>query len=123
MSTESAKEIATKHNIDPLEEMVKMYKCEIPCPEDPAIYEPLLDRYDVIVKDDGKKWLTLKVEMRFNVIKELAQYIYPKLRASENNNTNDTSIKITIKQISSGAEDMKILDLPKARAAIEFSDG
>jgi len=92
-------EILHRKGKDPYEEMLRVVEETIPMPHDvdPKIVIPMMDRYDIGEKD-GKRCLKLKAMHRFEIWKEMAQYVYPKLRSSETKEEKDINITVSIKQ-------------------------
>lgn len=98
----TVQELLLKNDIDPLDEMIKMYQTELPWPVDGDGNElkdelrALLNYWEPAINEKGKKCLRLKTDKRIELMKELAQYVRPKLRGQEIRGTVDHTINVTI---------------------------
>jgi hypothetical protein len=116
----TVRELLLKHDIDPLEEMMKMYQHELPWPVDGDgnvlvdELKALLPYWEPAVNEKGKKILRLKTDKRIELLKELAQYAHPKLRGAEVRGNVDYNITVNIKSF----EPTKVITSEPVRQAI-----
>ena len=103
-------EILRRKGIDPYAEMMNIVTETIPVIDgaDPKLILSMMDRYDLAQDEKGKNCLRLKAMHRFEIWKEMATYVYPKLRSSETKEEKDITINVSIKNFSE-------LDIEKAR--------
>lgn len=95
-------EILRRKGIDPFEEMLNLVTETIPVIEgsDPKIIVEMADRYDLAEDAKGRPCLRLKAMHRFEIWKEMAQYVYPKLRSSENKENKDYKLTVVLKNLN-----------------------
>ena len=107
---QSVKELLATHDINPLDELIKIAKelIEVRPDDDPSWIEPLLDDYELVRMED-KRYLRPKLKHRINVFSELAQYTAPKLRSTETKGAIDYNFHLTIKEFP--AEETKRVDV------------
>lgn len=95
-------EILRRKGKDPYEEMMNIVTETIPVIDgaDPKLILPMMDRYDLAKDESGKNCLRLKAMHRFEIWKEMAQYVYPKLRSSENKEEKDYKLTVVLKNLN-----------------------
>ncbi len=95
------KNICDKYKCDPFEEMIKLAMLEYNMPDldkiAPDALELLLHDYEVFEGEDGKMKRRLKAMNRFDIFKEAAQYVYPRLRSSETKHEEDLKLTIVLR--------------------------
>ncbi len=76
-----------------------MYRERIPIPVgyDPEALKEMLYRFDIVKGEDGRDYLQPTVKERTELMKECAQYVYPKLRSSETKDEKDFKLTIVMK--------------------------
>ena len=94
-------EILRRTGRDPYEEMMNIVTETIPVIDgaDPKLILSMMDRYDLAQDEKGKNCLRLKAMHRFEIWKEMATYVYPKLRSSETKEEKDITINVSIKNL------------------------
>ena len=104
------KELLIRHNIDPLHELFTMYRETLPCyPENEKLNDQLCAvGWEPYVDESGKERLRMSLVRRKEMMCEIANFVYPKLRASENHSTTDHSITVTINKIADGNDERRI---------------
>lgn len=113
--------LLVRHRVDPLEELLTIYKETLPWPDDPSLLIPLYDKgWEPYELEDGTKRLRMGQGRRVEVMKSIAPFVYPTLRASESTNINDNRIQITIRH---DWDEKKPEVLPEARRVLEIEDG
>ena len=102
--------ILIRHDLDPLHELFKMYKETLPCyPENEKLNDQLCATgWEPYVDENGKERLRMSLVRRKELMCEVANFVYPKLRASENHSTTDHSITVTINKIADGSDEKRI---------------
>lgn len=106
MSVErSIRELILKHGVDPAEEMLKMAFERTAVPPDiaPELLASLLRSWDMVTEPDGARWFVAPAARRMDIWKELAQYVYPKLRSTETKSQVDFNFNVTIKSFTLAA--------------------
>jgi hypothetical protein len=95
-------EILRRKGRDPYEEMMNIVTETIPVIDgaDPKLIIPMMDRYDLAKDDKGNNCLRLKAMHRFEIWKEMAQYVYPKLRSSETKDEKDYKLTVVLKNLN-----------------------
>lgn len=95
-------EILRRKGIDPYEEMANLLLETIPVIDgaDPKMILEMLDRYDLAKDSNGGNCLKLKVMHRFEILKEMATYVYPKLRSSEIKDQKDYKLTVVLKNLN-----------------------
>ena len=95
-------EILRRKGRDPYEEMMNIVTETIPVIDgaDPKLILSMMDRYDLAKDDKGNNCLRLKAMHRFEIWKEMAQYVYPKLRSSENKEEKDYKLTVVLKNLN-----------------------
>lgn len=95
-------EILRRKGRDPYEEMMNIVTETIPVIDgaDPKLILSMLDRYDLAQDEKGNNCLRLKAMHRFEIWKEMAQYVYPKLRSSENKEEKDYKLTVVLKNLN-----------------------
>lgn len=95
-------EILRRKGRDPYEEMMNIVTETIPVIDgaDPKLILSMMDRYDLAQDDKGNNCLRLKAMHRFEIWKEMAQYVYPKLRSSENKEEKDYKLTVVLKNLN-----------------------
>jgi len=95
------KNICDKYKCDPFEEMIKLAMLEYEMPKagmiEPAALEAMLQDYEIFEGEDGKRMRRLKAMNRFDIFKEAAQYVYPRLRSSETKHEEDLKLTIVLR--------------------------
>ncbi len=106
-------EILRRKGKDPYEEMMNIVTETIPVIDgaDVKLIAPMMDRYDLAEDDKGNRCLRLKAMHRFEIWKEMAQYVYPKLRSSENKEEKDYKLTVVLKNL-----DGSTTQIPDSRA-------
>ena len=111
ISKTTLKEILIRHQIDPLHELFQMYRETLPCPDyaDPDFIAQLCATgWEPYYAEDGKKRLRMSLVRRKELMADAANFVYPKLRASENHSTTDHSITVTINKIADSPDEKRI---------------
>jgi len=95
-------EILRRKGIDPYEIMANILMEKIPIYDgaDPKLILPMMARYDLGKDDNGNNCLQLKAMDKFEIAKEMAQYIYPKLRSSEIKDQKDYKLTVVLKNLN-----------------------
>jgi len=95
-------EILRRKGRDPYEEMMNIVTETIPVIDgaDPKLILYMMDRYDLAQDDKGNNCLRLKAMHRFEIWKEMAQYVYPKLRSSETKDEKDYKLTVVLKNLN-----------------------
>jgi len=95
-------EILRRKGRDPYEEMMNIVTETIPVIDgaDPKLILSMMDRYDLAQDDKGNNCLRLKAMHRFEIWKEMAQYVYPKLRSSETKDEKDYKLTVVLKNLN-----------------------
>ena len=95
-------EILRRKGIDPYEEMANLLLETIPVIDgaDPKMILEMLGRYDLSKDNNGKPCLKLRAMSRFEILKEMAQYVYPKLRSSETKDEKDYKLTVVLKNLN-----------------------
>ena len=95
-------EILRRKGRDPYEEMMNIVTETIPVIDgaDPKLILSMMDRYDLAKDDQGNNCLRLKAMHRFEIWKEMAQYVYPKLRSSETKDEKDYKLTVVLKNLN-----------------------
>jgi len=95
-------EILRRKGRDPYEEMMNIVTETIPVIDgaDPKLILSMMDRYDLAQDDKGNNCLQLKAMHRFEIWKEMAQYVYPKLRSSETKDEKDYKLTVVLKNLN-----------------------
>lgn len=95
-------EILKRKGRDPFEEMMSIVTETIPVIDgaDPKLILSMMDRYDLAQDEKGKNCLRLKAMHRFEIWREMAQYVYPKLRSSENKEEKDYKLTVVLKNLN-----------------------
>jgi hypothetical protein len=105
---QSVKELLARHDVNPIEELIKIAQELIELREgDEQYIDALMDDYELIPKD-GKRYLRPKLKHRINVHSELAQYCAPKLRSTETKGQIDYNFNISIKRFEDVPETKQI---------------
>jgi len=99
-------EILRRKGIDPFEYMANLLQEKIPIYDgaDAKLIIPMMNRYDLAKDEKGNNCLQLRVMDRFEIAREMSQYVYPKLRSSEIREEKDVNINVTIKQFGTPTE-------------------
>ena len=121
----SIKELLIRHDVDPLNELFKMYAETLPF-EKGEVCDALIGSgsWEPYYNNEGKLRLRMSLSRRKELMSEAANFVYPKLRASENNTNHKESITLKIMYlddvgkeapakaeiVSSTVEPLKIVD-------------
>jgi hypothetical protein len=109
------KELLIRHDIEPLDELFKMYRETLPCPDyadQDFIAQLCSTGWEPYYAEDGKKRLRMSLVRRKELMADAANFVHPKLRASENHSTTDHSITVTINKIADDRGDEKRITIP-----------
>jgi len=98
------REMVIRHNIDPVERMLAMVKETIAYPDEEFIEENpgwvkmmLDDGYAPYIDETtGKKRLRMAKRMQVDILKSIAPFMYPSLKATESKETKDWNINVAI---------------------------
>lgn len=114
------REILIKYGVDPFEEMVRLAKGRVPIPVvvDEEILKPMMDRYDIVTDESGKRWLELRIDKKIDTWDKCCRYVYPVLKSSEMKESKDYSLKVTIRKFGDGDAPV-VIDMPVEVKAIE----
>ena len=95
-------EILRRKGIDPYEVMANILLETIPVIDgaDPKLIIPMMQRYDLAKDEKGNNCLKLKAMDRFEIAKEMSNYVYPKLRSSENKEEKDYKLTVVLKNLN-----------------------
>ncbi len=106
-------EILRRKGIDPFEVMANILLETIPVIDgaDPKLILPMMERYDLAKDENGNNCLRLKAMHRFEIAKEMSNYVYPKLRSSENKEEKDYKLTVVLKNL-----DGTTTQIPDSRA-------
>jgi hypothetical protein len=99
MAELSMRELIIRHGVDPADELMKYVYQELPYPEDEKELLRLPD-WEPFCNEKGQKKLRLGTSKRIEVLKELMQYSYAKLRNAEVRGQVDYNINVSIKSFS-----------------------
>ena len=109
------KELLIRFDIEPLAELFQQYKEEIRIPHDldpkvrmGVLADMIATGWGPVRFEDGNVVYGLAKKLKVQVMGEAANYIHPKLRASENHSTTDHSITVTINKIADGNDEKRI---------------
>lgn len=86
------------------------------CPEEAL--KAMCQRYDVY-EENGRRKFRLKGMDRFDVLKECAQYVYPRLRSSETKEEKDFKLTVLIQSYDK-TQEAKIINVVPMK---ELADG
>jgi hypothetical protein len=109
-------EVCIRYKCDPFEEMVKLAMECVRVPDNPAAMEELLKTHEFIMGEDGKQRMRLKAMDRFDILKECAQYVYPRLRSSETKIEEDKTLTIVLRTFSNG----QAIDTPVTSRVVDI---
>jgi hypothetical protein len=95
-------EILRRKGIDPYEVMANILLETIPVIDgaDPKLILPMMQRYDLAKDEKGNNCLKLKAMDRFEIAKEMSNYVYPKLRSSETKDEKDYKLTVVLKNLN-----------------------
>ena len=98
------RELVIRHDIDPVDHMLKLVKETLPYPdqefiaENPGFLKQLIDDgYAPFVDESGKKRLRLNKRMQVDIMKAIAPYIYATQKAVEIQSKHEYEINVTVK--------------------------
>lgn len=120
-NSQKVRETLLRYKVDPFEEMVKCLTGRIPVPKvvDEEILAPMLERYDIITDEEGKQWLELRVDKKIDGWDKCCRYVHPVLKSSENKESKDYSLKVTIRKFGDDTSAPVTIDMPVEVKQIE----
>ena len=104
----AAADILTELKHNPIRNLVDMVSERYPIPDDPAVLKSLLftDYEMAYDKDTQKPYLRARLSRRAEIEMELARYLHPRLKASEDaSGKGNVGVVVQIKNYSSKKED------------------
>lgn len=107
----SVRDIVHSHKYDPLSNLIKLRQFYTPYQDgDEKLVN--MDDYEV-VRDtlDGKRYLRPRLKHLIAIDSELAQYLFPKLRATETKGQMDYNFNITIKKFEEAPIPARVTDV------------
>lgn len=130
------REFIIRHNIDPVDHMLRMVKETIPYPDKELMdknpgflkqliddgYAPYIDHeaQDPETGKKGVKRLRLNKRMQVDILKAIAPYMYSQQKAVEVKNTHDYNIQVTINY--GGSKEPKKIEMESQRIIPEAID-
>lgn len=105
---QSVKELLAKHDLNPLEELIKLTRPIALKDGDEEFIGGMMDDYQMTRNEQGERFLVPKLKHLKDIWSELAQYCSPKLRATETKGQIDYNFHISFKRFD---DDPKLINV------------
>jgi hypothetical protein len=86
-----------KKGKNPIEELLKLasMKQKVPSGTDPDLLKAMIGRYD-LVEENGELYLVTTTNQKISIYQNIAEFVVPKMKSSENINIEDKTIRIIL---------------------------